>query len=144
MGEARVSLDDRGRIVIPSEHAPAFSASTEVVVGPAPGGESLYLFPAAAWNRLVKRLRKAKADGDAEAAAFLDLYTSLYRREKTQGAVRRVALTRDLIDLAGLTDGVVLAGRDDRVEVFSDAAWQRRAAGILAQTKPLARKSRWD
>lgn len=144
MGEAKVACDDRGRIVIPKEHAAAFEEADEVVLGPAPNGESLYLFPAAAWSRLVKRLRKAKAEGDREAAAFLRLYTSLYRREKIQGAARRVGVTRELAGLAGLADSAVLVGRDDRLEVLSEAAWRQRTASILAETRPMAEKSRWD
>jgi DNA-binding transcriptional regulator/RsmH inhibitor MraZ len=144
MGEARVVCDERGRIVLPSDYAAAFEGAAEVVIGPAPGGESLYVFPAVAWTRLVRRLRKAKADGDAEAGPFLRLYTSLYRRERVQGAARRVALTRDLMELAGLSEGVVLVGRDDRLEVLSESRWQERFAGILSETRPLAAKSRWD
>jgi DNA-binding transcriptional regulator/RsmH inhibitor MraZ len=55
-----------------------------------------------------------------------------------------VALTRELADLAGLTEGVVVAGRDDRLEVLSETTWRRRVSAILDETRPLAGQSRWD
>jgi len=144
MGEAKVTRDDRGRIVIPSEHYAAFEDAGEVLIGPAPGGESLYVFPPRAWNDLVDRLRRGKEEDDPEASAFLRLYTSLYRREKIQGKSRRIDLTPALSQLASLSDSVVVVGRDDRLEVLDESAWRRRTADILAAVKPMAEKSRWD
>ena len=144
MGEAKVTRDDRGRIVIPSEHYHAFEDAPDVLIGPAPSGESLYVFPPSAWNSLVDRLREGKEGDDPEAPAFLRLYTSLYRREKVQGKSRRIDLTPDLSALASLSDNVVVVGRDDRLEVMDESTWRRRIADILATVKPLAEKSRWD
>jgi DNA-binding transcriptional regulator/RsmH inhibitor MraZ len=144
MGEAKVTRDDRGRIVIPSEHYPAFEDAGEVLIGPTPSGEALYVFPPLAWNGLVDRLRQGKEGDDPEAPAFLRLYTSLYRREKIQGKSRRIDLTPDLSRLASLSDNVVVVGRDDRLEVMDESAWRRRTAEILAAVKPMAEKSRWD
>jgi len=144
MGEARVIRDERGRMVIPGEHYYAFDSAGDVMIGPAPSSQSLYVFPPAAWSDLVDRLRQAKEEGDPEAGAFLRLYTSLYRRERIQGKSRRIDVTADLADLAGLGQSVSVVGRDDRLQVFSETAWQQRQAEILGEVKPLAEKSRWD
>ena len=144
MGDAKVTRDERGRIVIPSEYAYAFEKADTVVIGPAPDGGSLYAFPPAAWEDLVDRLRRAKEDGDPEAAAFLRLYTSLYRRERIQGKQRRIDVTPDLAELATLSGSVVVLGRDDRLEIVDESAWRRRMARILEEVRPMAERSRWD
>jgi len=144
MGNVRVACDERLRIVIPSEHAPAFEGSPEVVIGPAPNGRSLYLFPPPAWDGLVRRLREARAAGDPDAGPFVRLYTSLYRRERIQGSARRVSIHPELAALAGIQDAAVLVGSDDRLAVWSEPAWRERVSGVLADVLPLAEHSRWD
>jgi DNA-binding transcriptional regulator/RsmH inhibitor MraZ len=144
MGEAKVTRDERGRIVIPGEHYYAFEDASEVVIGPAPNGESLYVFPSKTWADLVDRLREAKEQGDSEAAAFMRLYTSLYRREKVQGKSRRIDVTADLAEVAGLGQSVFVVGRDDRLQIFSESAWRNLQSDIFTHVKPMAGKSRWD
>lgn len=143
MGDVRVTRDDRGRVVIPSDHAFAFDQSEGVAIGPTPQGSSIYVFPLSRWIDLIRRLRRAVAHGDPEAPAYLEFYTSLYRRERIQGKSRRIDIPPHLSAMVGLSQRVVIRGRDDRLEIVNEAEWNERVVKLRASVKPTADSSKW-
>jgi division/cell wall cluster transcriptional repressor MraZ len=141
MGQFEATRDERGRLAIPARLFYPFEHSAEVILGPAPTGDSLYIFPVATWEALVNRLHAARTEGDREAAAFLRFYTTLYRREKIQGGNHRIEIASHLARLAELGQTVMVVGRADRLQVFADTKWESFQAAVLADIRPLAEDS---
>ncbi len=144
-GEYAVTRDAQGRIVVPSACRPGFGGEKQAMVGPAPDGASVYIFPVETWREWVGALREARAEGDREAGWLLRLYTSLYDRCTIQGKAHRIALSDSVAELAGIGRGEAarIVGKDDRLHVFSEQRWATHRSELLDAVKQIPEDSRW-
>lgn len=118
MGEYHHSIDEKGRIVIPTKFREFLGQ--EFVI--AKGLENcLYVYSMKDWNHLVEKLNTlpfTKKDARTFIRSFFSGATvcEFDRQGRTQ-------ITSPLIGHAGLEKDCVIIGANDRVEIWSKVAW---------------------
>lgn len=117
------SLDDKGRLVIPSrlrdELGPVFYL--------APGVKSnLTLYPMEAWTVLQER---AAALTTTQAASMDTFFAYSHRCEPDKQW--RVQLPAHLKTYAGIDRDLVITGNNDRAQIWSAAAWAEKTRAEL-------------
>ena len=117
------SIDDKGRLVIPSrlrdELGPVFYL--------APGVKNnLTVYPMDAWNVLRER---AAALTTTQAAAMDVFFASAYKCEPDKQW--RIQLPNDLREYAGIDRDVVTTGNNDRAQIWSAEQWAAKARAEL-------------
>ena len=120
MGEYRHTIDDKGRLTLPSRIreglGPAFVATKGL-------DNCLFLYPAAEWEGLEAKLR-ALPQTQKDARAFVRLFFA-GASECRPDAQGRVLLPAPLRAYAGLEREGVVVGVGTRVEVWQPEAWAR-------------------
>ena len=117
-------IDAKGRLFLPADVRSAFFDGAMMAPGPE---RVLEIYPLAAFARRQRRLR-ARSTADAEQRRLLRfLHHSAHRT--TPDAQGRIVLPSRLRDLAGLDREVVIAGVDDRLEVWDRERHRAEFAG---------------
>jgi len=119
LGEYHHSIDEKGRIVIPTKFRELLQ--TEFVI--AKGLEKcLYVYSMKDWNQLVEKLNTlpfTKKDARTFIRSFFSGATvcEFDRQGRTQ-------ITSPLVIHAGLEKECVIIGANDRVEIWNKDAWE--------------------
>jgi MraZ protein len=119
IGEYNHSLDDKGRMAIPTKFRAALKGGAVVTKGL---DNCLFLYTKKEWSKIAERLAALpfnKANDRALARHFLAGAMDL--EFDAQG---RVMLPEYLRSFAGLAKKVVIAGLYSRLEIWDEAAWQ--------------------
>ncbi len=124
-GLFRHTLDDKGRLTIPSEwrHAPA--GEDTFLATPHPDGY-LAILPPSEVAKLYEKIAAMKLS-DSAAQAFNARFfsqTQSFSYDKTG----RVGLSADLLKHAGIEKDAVLVGSLTKFNVYSPARWQQEEA----------------
>ncbi|GGE22605.1 transcriptional regulator MraZ [Marinithermofilum abyssi] len=119
MGEYRHSVDDKGRLIIPSKYREELGSSFVVTRGL---DHCLFVYPMAEWKQLEQKL-KALPFTRADARAFTRFFFSgaTVAELDKQG---RVTLPANLREFAKLEKECVVIGVSNRVEIWSKEAWE--------------------
>ncbi len=133
-GETRISIDDKGRVSIPTEHRAQIAAlcAGALVISYNPyESECLWLFPKPEWERIreqTMRLSSAKAAHRefqrrlVGSAAHLDMDTN-----------GRILLPHAARLQAALGKAAVLLGMGMKFELWSEAAHDQRMQAPIAE-----------
>lgn len=128
IGRYEHSLDDKGRLTLPSEYAGEITAGVVLTRGLE---DCIYLFPQAEFEKLSLRVREL---------SFTDAKARKLRRQLFPQAhalvpdrQRRVLIPAWLREHAAITDKVLIAGMDVYVELWSPEAWRRQDAILSAE-----------
>lgn len=119
MGEYHHSLDEKGRIIIPSRFREELGESFVLTRGLE---NCLFVYPLVEWNKIVERLKKlpfTKKDARNFTRFFLSGAT-IVELDK-QG---RINITSPLINYASLEKECVIVGVNDRIEIWSKEKWE--------------------
>ncbi len=119
MGEYHHSLDEKGRIIIPSRFREELGESFVLTRGLE---NCLFVYPLVEWNKIVERLKKlpfTKKDARNFTRFFLSGAT-IVELDK-QG---RINITSPLINYASLEKECVIVGVNDRIEIWSKEKWK--------------------
>jgi MraZ protein len=119
IGEYNHSLDDKGRMAIPTKFRAALKGGAVVTKGL---DNCLFLYTKKEWSKIAERLAALpfnKANDRALARHFLAGAMDL--EFDAQG---RVMLPEYLRSFAGLAKKVVIAGLYSRLEIWDEVAWQ--------------------
>src|SRR5271155_2512993 len=121
-GLFRHSLDDKGRLTIPSAWRSAHGADDMFLATPHPDGYVAVLPPAEVEKLHDKIAQMALSDGAGQdfAARFF-AQTQSFSFDK-QG---RVGLAADLLEHAGIAKDAVLVGSLTKFNLYSPARWQK-------------------
>lgn len=113
------SLDDKGRLTIPSAFRSDFSSGAVLKKGT---DESVEILPRPAWNLFLKKLKSiSKTDSRAQRYVTRELASAVTVELDKAG---RVLLRDDLRTHAGLVVGpVVITGALDRLKVWEPKRW---------------------
>ena len=118
LGEYSHTIDDKGRLTIPSKFRGAMAAGLVVTRG---FDRSLMLYPLEEWTEMAERLIN-KPISDSTVRTF--------RRRLFSGAIDlspdnfgRIVIPPYLREFAGIDSEVVVAGMYDYVEVWSIDSW---------------------
>ncbi len=123
LGEYQHSLDEKGRVVMPSKFRDALKAGCVVTKGQE---RCLFVFPGDRWDAEVERvmaLPRTNRRNRNYARSFFAGASD--QKPDKQG---RIALPPSLRDYAGLGKDVTVVGVADRVEIWDAQAWQQLSA----------------
>lgn len=135
IGEYVHAIDPKKRLSLPAKFRKELGRTVIVTRGL---DQCLFVFPPAAWKKLVSKFSELSF-GSAESRSF--------NRFMLSGAVEadvdtagRILLPDFLKTFAGLKSKVVLAGVNDRVEIWDEKRWNTYKAKIEGQGDQLAQK----
>jgi MraZ protein len=118
LGEARHTLDDKGRIVIPTRFRPSLRDGFCITRG---FDNALFLFPIEEWKNIDEKLR---------ALPFTNINILKFMRFWYSGAVQddldpqgRILIPKSLREYAKIEREVVIIGVSSRIEIWSAELW---------------------
>ena len=120
MGEYHHSIDDKGRLIIPSKLRSELGDNFIVTRGLE---GCLFVYPEQEWNNIVEKLKTlpfTKKDARNFSRFFLSGATAL--EFDKQG---RINITSPLIHYADLKKDCVIVGVSDRLEIWSEERWNQ-------------------
>lgn len=125
LGESTLSLDDKGRVVIPRRLQAGLDLDDEgrptaVVTRGFEG--CLFVFSQSAFEGVLGRMRTRVFDGAAERKMQRLFFANAHRT--TLDGAGRLLIPEKLRDLAKIQKEVVLVGLVDRLEIWPKAAWE--------------------
>lgn len=135
-GAAQLSLDAKGRLVIPTRHRDRLLADSEgKLVLTAHPHRCLLLYPAPAWDPIRGRIM---------GFSSFDPQTSLWKRllvgfaeELALDASGRVLVSPELRKFAGIDRQVMMVGQGSHFEIWSAEAWEAQLERLaLPDTLP--------
>lgn len=120
LGEYRHTLDEKGRVVLPSKFRDRLAEGLVITKGQE---RCLYVFPLDRWEEEVERMNRLPRT-DRRTRNFARAYFAGADQQKPdrQG---RVQIPQNLRSYAALEREVTVVGVADRIEVWDDANWQR-------------------
>jgi len=120
MGEYHHSIDNKGRIIIPSRFREELGDKFILTRGL---DGCLFVYPANEWNSIVSKLKElpfTKKDARSFVRFFLSGATDV--EFDKQG---RINIPAPLIEAAELTKDCIVIGVNDRLEIWSKDRWQQ-------------------
>lgn len=133
-GESSISIDDKGRMAIPTAYRDTLSAvcGNRLVIAYNPfDAYCLWLFPAGEWERARDQVNALSSLNPAHRELKRKLVGAATPLEPD--AHNRVLLPPSLRQAAGIEKRAVLLGLGDKFELWSDEAHQKR---ILTTISP--------
>ena len=124
-GLFRHTLDDKGRLTIPSAWRSAHAESETFLATPHPDGYVAVLPPAEV-EKLHAKISELKLS-DAAAQAFAARFFSQTQSFSFDKA-GRIGLSADLLKHAGIDKDAVLVGSLTKFNLYSPARWQQEEA----------------
>jgi MraZ protein len=134
IGEYPVSLDDKGRLRLPSALLRQLTSLTsndgepgacEFVINR--GFEKcLTLYPKPVWDDIAAKLSRLNRFNDRNRAFIRSFYLGAY--PVTTDSADRILLQKPLMDYASITKEAILVAMDDRIEIWSQEQHQSLAA----------------
>lgn len=125
IGEFAHSVEDSGRVAIPSKFREKFAAGLVVTRGL---DRCLFAFTAADWGSLADRIAKLPlTQSDARAFARFIFSGATDCQLDSQG---RILLPNYLRDYADIRDEAIIIGVNTRLEIWNPAAWQTARAQV--------------
>lgn len=118
MGEYHHSIDEKGRIIVPSKFRTELGDKFIVTRGIE---NCLFAYPEKEWDKIVEKLNKlpfTKKDARNFSRFFLSGATVV--EFDKQG---RINITSPLISYADLKKECVIVGVGDRIEIWSENSW---------------------
>ncbi|NLA33115.1 MAG: division/cell wall cluster transcriptional repressor MraZ [Mollicutes bacterium] len=118
MGEYHHTIDDKGRLIIPSKFRYDLGEKFIVTRGL---DKCLFVYSENEWNKLVAKLKNlpfTKIDARNFTRFFLSGATEC--EFDKQG---RINITSPLVSYAGLKKDCVIIGVNDRLEIWSEEGW---------------------
>ncbi len=122
-GRHDYAVDAQRRFPLPKSWRDSEPARNEFILMPGPH-RTLQLVPTDLFGELVQNLhRKVLFENDRDYLTYgsLGAFTDKVSCDR-QG---RIALSKDLMEMAEITDRVVLVGAIERVQIWEPNAWQR-------------------
>ncbi len=135
LGEYHHTVDEKGRLAMPSKFRAALAEGVVVTRGL---DRSLFVYPKTEWDALAAKLA-ALPLGQADTRAFARLMLA-GAMEVELDKSGRVHVPEYLRSYAGLSKDVVIAGLYNRLEVWDEATWKTYAAETEAQGNAIAER----
>ena len=131
-GAANVTLDEKGRLVVPARFREQFlerSAGQLVVTINIRGGECLLLYPLVDWQRVHAQLMQLPSLHPRTES--LQRLLVGHATDLTIDGHGRVLLPPELREFAGLDRRATLLGMGNRCELWDETRWTERRAFLL-------------
>lgn len=124
LGEYEHTLDEKGRLTLPSRLRPYFEGGIVITKGV---DRCLFAFPPEEWATFRTSI-KANADLSARGRQLSRMFFSM-AFEATLDRQGRVLIPTKLAQYASLSRDVTVAGVDDRLEIWDTGEWNRYLTG---------------
>jgi MraZ protein len=135
LGEHEHALDEKNRLTLPSKLRGAFGDGVVVTRGL---DGCLYAWPVEAWKTMAARL---------EAADPFSVDGRRIRRHFFSGASHgeldkqgRLVIPATLLETAGITREVTVAGVSDHLEIWDRAAWRQQLHEVEGSAEDVAER----
>jgi MraZ protein len=135
IGEFHHTLDEKGRLAIPSKFRADLAAGAVVTRGL---DRSLFLYPKAAWETLAQKLASLPL-GQADTRAFARLMLA-GAMDVDIDKSGRVTIPEYLRHYAGVAKDVIVTGLYDRLEIWDETAWKEYAAKTERDSNDIAER----
>jgi MraZ protein len=136
LGAHEHTIDDKNRLTLPAKFRQAFSDGVVVTRGL---DRCLYAYRREDWGRLVES-RLAPLDPLGQEGRKMHRYFFASATEADLDKQGRVMLPAPLIEYARLGREVVVAGVNDRLEIWDREAWRRELAEIEGSAEDVAER----
>ena len=123
LGEYSHSLDDKGRIVMPSKFRVGLERGLVVTKGQE---RCLYVFPLDVWDTEAERVRRLPRTDKRARTYSRSFFASA--SDQVLDRAGRCAIPEPLRHYAGLGKDVTVVGVSDRVEIWDTKTWHLVAA----------------
>lgn len=135
IGEYKHTLDDKGRLAIPTKFRKALAKGAVVTRGL---DTSLFLFPKEEWDKLAAKLASLPlGQSNSRAFARLMLAGAMDVLLDKQG---RVVLPEYLREYAVMNKTVVIAGLFNRLELWDEPKWESYKKKVEGDADSVAEK----
>jgi MraZ protein len=135
LGEHEHALDEKNRLTLPSKLRGAFEEGVVVTRGL---DGCLFAWPVDAWGRMAERI---------DASDPLSADGRRLRRHFFSGASRveldkqgRLVIPTTLLDAAGITREVTVAGVSDHLEIWDRATWRAQLHEVEGSAEDVAER----
>jgi MraZ protein len=128
IGQYEHTLDNKGRLTVPSEYGAELAAGIVLTRGME---GCLYLFPRGEFERLGDRLRELSLTDSRARKLRRWLFPQAHAAEPDRQ--RRVVIPQWLRDMAGITDKVMIAGMDNYVELWNPDTWREQDQALRTE-----------
>lgn len=118
MGEYHHSVDDKGRLTIPSKIRYDLGETFVVTRGL---DNCLFVYPMKEWNTIIEKYKELPNTRDARNFMRFFLSGATTCEFDKQG---RLKLTPPLMKYAGLVKDCIIIGVNDRLEIWSQDRWE--------------------
>ena len=130
------TLDDKNRLTLPAKYREAFKDGVVVTRGL---DGCLYAYRRPDWDRLVES-RLAPLDPLSPETRRLQRFFYAGAAEAELDKQGRVMIPAQLIEHAKLGREVVVAGVNDRLEIWDRAAWRKELAEVEGSAEDVAER----
>ena len=135
MGEYQHSLDDKGRLIIPSKLREGLGEKFILTRGL---DHSLFVYPLTEWSHMEEKM-KTLPTTQADARAFVRMFFS--------GAVEcepdkqwRISIPQNLREHARINKDLYVLGVSTRVEIWAKEVWEEYSSKVEESYEALAEK----
>jgi MraZ protein len=129
-GATKVTLDDKGRVVIPTRYRPLVAErSGSRLVVTVDRDQCLLIYPHPDWEQIEDRLMKLPSL-NPQARRLQRLMVGHATEVELDGH-GRLPLSPELREFAGLTRGAMLIGQGKRLELWDETRWSEQRASWL-------------
>lgn len=133
IGEYQHTVDDKGRIAIPSKFRGDLTKGAVVTRGL---DRCLFVYTMEEWEKLAQKLVQLPiSQSKSRAFARLMLAGAMDVQLDKQG---RIVLPEYLREYAGVTKKTVIAGLYNRLEIWEEASWQKYKTATEKESNDIA------
>ena len=136
LGAHEHTIDDKNRLTLPAKFRQAFADGIVVTRGL---DGCLYAYRRPDWARLVES-RLATLDSLRPEGRRLERFFFSGATETELDKQGRVMIPRELIDHAKLSRDVVVAGVNERLEIWDRTAWRKELAEVEGSAEDVAER----
>jgi len=136
LGAYEHTIDDKNRLTLPAKFRKTFAEGIVVTRGL---DGCLYAFRREDWDRLVES-RLATLDPLSPEGRRLERFFFSGATEAELDGQGRVMLPKELIEHAGLNREVIVAGVNERLEIWDRAAWRKELAEVEGSAEDVAER----
>ncbi len=136
LGAYEHTIDDKNRLTLPAKFRQAFADGIVITRGL---DGCLFAYRRQDWGRLVES-RLSALDTLSPEGRRIQRHFFSGATESELDKQGRVMVPRELIDHAEIERDVVVAGVNDRVEIWDRAAWRKELAAVEGSAEDVAER----
>jgi MraZ protein len=136
LGAHEHTIDDKNRLTLPAKFRQAFADGVVITRGL---DGCLFAYRRPDWDRLVES-QLATLDPLSQEGRRIHRFFFSGAAEADIDRQGRVMVPRELIEHAGLSREVVVAGVNDRLEIWDRAAWRKELAAVEGSAEDVAER----